>query len=245
MFRGKNEDNFYIDEHWKYSDTEEYHVEGTISHENAVVAVCDGMGGQAAGEVASLIAVGKLAEYDRDVKKTLQHNISKYVEEANARICKVAREMKASMGTTVAILECFEEQMVAFNVGDSRIYRYRDGYLERVSTDHTMVARMIQMGVITEGEAEKHPMAHRITQYLGIEPQEMTLEPAIHELGKMKKSDRLLICSDGLTDMLSEKEIANIFAQEKNVKETAQLFLQAALEAGGTDNITVVLLEKE
>lgn len=248
--RENNEDNFYIDGKWKQDENQKiYKTMGAVKNGELIAAVCDGMGGCAKGEQASHLAVDTMNEYDKNIRVCkaphLWQSPKYYVDAANNRICKEMKKQKVEMGTTLAMLEFYEDYVVAGNVGDSRIYRYRNHDLVQISTDHTVVERMVRLRQITEEEKKIHPMRHRITQYLGICPKEMIVEPSITQLKEIKESDCYLICSDGLTDMIENKDILEMIKQKIPLEEKAEQLVLAALEAGGTDNITIILVQVE
>lgn len=245
--RANNEDNFYIDGKWK-SDIEKktMKVSGNVKSGKLLAAVFDGMGGSAKGERASYLAAEQIAAYDEMIQEgkapRLRDDEMYYVSKANHSICREMKNSGEGMGTTFASLEFANGTVMAENIGDSRIYRVRSGKLERLSTDHTMIARMIRMKQITEEEAKKHHMNHRITQYLGIPEEEMYLEPAVTKELPINAEDKFLICSDGLTDMLSDSEIEEIMCRGSSVDAIAEQLVQDALAAGGKDNITVCVI---
>lgn len=250
LVRSRNEDNFYIDGLWK-KDPEQLQLqyEGTKGYGQLLAAVCDGMGGEELGEIASLLAVQTIAELNEYADKKMLFAkykatyLDEYVQKANERICRRMKTEEKTMGSTIAILEFYREKVRALNMGDSRIYRLHLGKLEQISTDHTVVARLIQSGQITGEEGRNHPMQHRVTQYLGIFQEEMLLEPAVTDWIPLKEGDLFLICSDGLTDMLMDHEIAEILRKEKTVGNQGKQLLCSALESGGRDNITMVLVQ--
>lgn len=256
--RDRNEDNYYLDGCWRRDirkGSESF--EGERRDGFLLASVCDGMGGQEMGEVASLTAVETMHEMCRIEKKTsalgktagqeegreLPEYLRDYVEEANRRICQRMRREGKRLGTTLSILEFSGDTVTAANLGDSRIYRLREGKLEMLSTDHTIVARMLRQGQITQAEAADHPMRHRITQYLGIFPEEMVLEPAVAPGLPLKEGDCYLICSDGLTDMVPEEDIQKILETEELPRQQAEELVRCALEAGGRDNVTAVVVQ--
>lgn len=245
--RAKNEDNFYIDGKWKRDEDENYCQTVGSAENRLLAAVCDGMGGRAKGERASFLAVETMEEYEQYIKEKkvpeFQKDPMTYVNEANIRICKEIKKQGTAMGSTLSVLEFVSDFVTAGNLGDSRIYQMRDNILSQLSKDHTVVARMVRMGQITPEEADTHPMRHRITQHLGIEPEDMILEPAMAGPIKIKTNDKYLICSDGLTDMVGDYEIAEILNEETALKGVAENLVQHALAAGGKDNVTVILIE--
>lgn len=117
------------------------------------------------------------------------------------------------------------------------------GTIKLLSQDHSVVQRMVRIGMLTEAEARKHPQRHQITQYLGIRQEEMMIEPQIEENVRIKNGDRYLLCSDGLTDMLSDEEIEKTMNACRTVKDIVEKIWNAAIKNGGADNITVILLE--
>ena len=147
------------------------------------------------------------------------------------------------MGTTFVGMNISGQKMIFANIGDSRIYRLRKGKLKQLSQDHSVVQRMVRIGMLTEAEARKHPQRHQITQYLGIRQEEMMIEPQIEENVRIENGDRYLLCSDGLTDMLSDEEIEKTMNACRIVKDTVEKLWNAAIKNGGADNITVILLE--
>ncbi len=242
-----NEDNFYINGFYKKDpDAQIAHQDGTISEGYVLASVCDGMGGQCLGEVASMIAVETLNEFFGKKPQNLSVEwIQTLIDEANRRVCRKMTEEKKRMGSTLSMVEIVNDKVIAANLGDSRIYRFRNGGLLQLSTDHTTVARLLRTGAITKEEAKMHPMRHQISQYLGIFPKEMILEPAVTEISNIEDQDIYLLCSDGLTDMLEEDEITAVLAAEKNITNAAKMLIEKANLAGGEDNITVVLVRAE
>lgn len=237
--RHRNEDNYYIDGKWKARDEKLFWTEGSV-HEHLTAAVCDGMGGTAKGEAASSMAIQMLAEY---CKKKNSIDFSDILQSVNNEICREIQAYGQSMGTTFAGMNISGQKMTFANIGDSRIYRLRKGKLKQLSQDHSVVQRMVRIGMLTEAEARKHPQRHQITQYLGIRQEEMMIEPQIEENVRIENGDRYLLCSDGLTDMLSDEEIEKTMNACRIVKDTVEKLWNAAIKNGGADNITVILLE--
>lgn len=217
--------------------------EDSLLVRDRVFAVADGMGGHAAGEVASGIAVtvlAALAEQDTiGVDAVKQH-----VAMANADILTLAgREPdKAGMGTTLTGV-CLVEvggipHWAVFNLGDSRVYRFHDGTVEQLTGDHSEVAEMVRAGQITEGQARVHPRRMVLTRVLGA----VDAEPEIRVL-PVVAGERFLLCSDGLTGELSDEEIATRLGAEADPQVLADDLVRAAVAAGGRDNVTVVVID--
>lgn len=199
--------------------------------------VADGMGGAQAGEVASQIAVDSFkAPLDESVAP--EPRMASVVRNANLEIHRKSNtgdEFKG-MGTTLTALLLGENELTIAHVGDSRAYRLRDGELERLTRDHSLVAEMVRRGAITEAEAEVHPQRSILTRALGPED-DVDIDTLSHGV---KPGDIYLICSDGLTGMVDEATIAKEMGSGKAMQEIAETLIRKANENGGVDNITVV-----
>ena len=210
--------------------------------EPPLFAIADGMGGARAGEVAAGLAAGALREGRRDVVD--ESSLEATIAEANRRVWErsVADPSTAGMGTTVtvALVDAPADAIVFGHVGDSRAYRLRGDVLEQITTDHSLVAELVESGVLTPEEAERHPQRSAITRAVGTESAiEIDVFTVPAEL-----DDLVLLCSDGLTDMLSEEEIAAVLLDaERDPTRAAEQLVAAANARGGEDNITVVLFE--
>ena len=206
-------------------------------------AVADGMGGAQAGEVASGTAVDALAAGLPAGDGSVEERLSRVVQDANERIhaLSVADEDRAGMGTTLTAAYVGDGEVTLVHVGDSRCYRRRDGALERLTTDHSLVEELVRQGRLSPEEAEEHPQRSIITRALGpeavVQPDALTV-PA-------RAGDVYLLCSDGLTSMIHEPEIAEALAGAPTLRDAAADLVARANEAGGRDNITVVLFRLE
>ncbi len=206
-------------------------------------AVADGMGGAQAGEVASGTAVDALAAGVPDGAGTVEERLALVVQQANERIhaLSVADEDRAGMGTTLTAAYVGEGEVTLVHVGDSRCYRRREGELERLTTDHSLVEELVRQGRLSPQEAEEHPQRSIITRALGpeavVQPDALTV-PA-------RAGDVYLLCSDGLTSMVPEARIAEVLAGAPTLREAATELVAQANAAGGRDNITVVLFRLE
>jgi PPM family protein phosphatase len=205
----------------------------------ALFMVADGMGGAAAGEIASAICAEAFAEIDL-IRSGGEQALRDAIRTANRRIVERAASdpTAAGMGTTVtAALVGDDGRIVIANVGDSRAYLLRDGNLRRLSEDHSVVAELIASGQISEHEAEHHPQRSVITRVLGAESE---VQVDIFWLDGAD-GDVLLLCSDGLTTMVPEARIAELLGSVHGCESAAERLVAAALDAGGEDNITAVL----
>jgi PPM family protein phosphatase len=201
-------------------------------------AVADGMGGAKAGEVASAVAV-EAVEGARDSAEPAEAQLASIVRDANRRIydLAVADESRRGMGTTLTLAKVHGDEVSLAHVGDSRAYRMRDGELAQLTRDHSLVAELERSGQITAEAAEHHPQRSIITRALGPEPD---VEVDTYTLAG-RDGDVFLICSDGLTSMISDDEVASILSSASSLDEAADTLVRAANQSGGKDNITVIL----
>jgi protein phosphatase len=208
-------------------------------------AVADGMGGAQAGEIASRIAVETLGGgvADPDAGHSIEERLADLVREANGRIHELSRsdDRRAGMGTTMTAVLVGEAEVTIAHVGDSRAYLLRDGSLDRLTRDHSLVEELVQQGKLTPEEAHTHPQRSVITRAVGPEARvdvDTQTSPA-------RDSDIFLICSDGLTTMVGEAEIAEVISGAPSLEAAGRRLIDAANAAGGRDNITVVLFRLE
>jgi PPM family protein phosphatase len=201
-------------------------------------AVADGMGGAKAGEVASALAV-EAVEAAKESGEPAEAQLAGIVREANRRIydLAVADESRRGMGTTLTLAKLHGDEVSLAHVGDSRAYRMREGELEQLTRDHSLVAELERSGQITPEAAEHHPQRSIITRALGPEPD---VEVDTYTLTG-REGDLFLICSDGLTSMISDDEVGSILRSAGSLDEAADALVRAANQSGGKDNITVIL----
>jgi PPM family protein phosphatase len=201
-------------------------------------AVADGMGGARAGEVASAVAV-EAVEAWRESAEPAEAQLAEIVRDANRRIydLAVADESRRGMGTTLTLAKVHDDEVSLAHVGDSRAYRLRDGELTQLTRDHSLVAELERSGQITPEAAEHHPQRSIITRALGPEPD---VEVDTYTLAG-RDGDVFLICSDGLTSMISDDEVTSILRSSGSLDEAADALVRAANQSGGKDNITVIL----
>jgi PPM family protein phosphatase len=210
--------------------------------------VADGMGGAQAGEVASRLAVDEFRRALREGDTLrgaggLESELAQRVREANARIHERSqrRAEQAGMGTTLTAIHVGPERVSVAHVGDSRAYRLRDGLLERLTEDHTLVDELIRQGRLSPEEASEHPQRSVITRALG---PEAVVDVDTSSL-EGQAGDIYLLCSDGLTTMVPEESVAAILKANPRLRDAGEALIAAANEAGGRDNITVVLVRLE
>jgi PPM family protein phosphatase len=207
--------------------------------------LADGMGGAQAGEVASQTAVGVFSAEGGlpDGPGTYEERLAALVAQANGRVYSQAQsdDQFAGMGTTLTVAYVGEDDLAIAHVGDSRFYVLRDGELTQLTDDHSLVGELVRRGQISAEEAEDHPQRSIITRALGIEG-EVVVD---HFSWPVRDGDIFLLCSDGLTGMVSDAGVAEILAGAPSLAVAAQQLVAAANEAGGRDNITVVLFRVE
>lgn len=203
--------------------------------------VADGMGGHRAGDTASRDTVGTLIESVRKSRETNPIKIIRTaVEEANRRVYEKSREDEnlAGMGTTVVVAVIEGRYLYVANVGDSRLYKI-GGTIEQITEDHSLVEEMVRMGEISKEEARNHPEKNIITRAIGVSE---TVEPDYFDT-KLEKGECLLLCSDGLSNMLEDAQIKEILDRRTDLRSGAEELVREANRNGGKDNIAVVLIE--
>lgn len=237
--RGNNEDNFYFDGH--YLPAENHALDQILTQdcrlEQAVdFAVFDGMGGQAEGQIASHLAAAVFSSVRRNnsFETDAQKFLRDVTEQMTSTVWHQADESFSNMGTTEAILRFCDDAYYLCNVGDSRIFLFRNGVLKQLSVDHTDEQFLKENGI-----GRRKPS---LTQYIGVSPEELVVEPYVSS-GALAIGDQYLICSDGLTDMVSNDGIREILVRNTSPEEKVIDLMQEALQNGGRDNITVILVQ--
>src|SRR5215472_6460663 len=222
--------------------------------EEGLFIVADGMGGHAAGEVASKITVDTVGEFIAATRQKEEatwpfkynhelhfnsNRLAVAIEKANERVMAAvaAQPWLKGMGTTVVAGLLDGKILSLAHVGDSRAYLYRDGQLSRLTDDHSWVHEQVAAGILTEDEAKSHPLKNVVTRALGGGP---SVSPDLQELS-FQAGDVFLFCSDGLTTMLSDEEIRDALAAQADPRKACERLVGMANEKGGVDNITVVV----
>lgn len=222
------------------SHNEDAHLAG-----HSLWAVADGMGGHAAGDVASAIVIEALTAVDTDPPLSVASIINAIGEGHAGIVLHGAENPQArGLGTTVTglarVLHDGEERWAIFNVGDSRVYHLVDGVLSRITVDHSEIEELVAEGVVTREQARTHPLRHIITRCIGARSTpriDVWILPTILE--------RFLVCSDGLTDELTDEQIGQILSQHPDPQDAADALVDAAVDAGGRDNVTAIVLDVE
>ena len=209
--------------------------------EPPLFAIADGMGGHSAGEVASETAVKVISDGAAQVSSEDPRSLARLLNNANAAIYTKAQSDAAllGMGTTCTLVMAGEGIAHIAHVGDSRAYRLREGAIEQLTDDHTLVGRMVREGQISAEEAQHHPQRNVITNALGLDS---NIAVDLREI-EARAGDRLLLCSDGLSSMVSDSDIAAAANAAEDPQQAAEALVELALEAGGEDNITVLVID--
>ena len=221
LVRTENEDDFCI--------------EGDLGFS----AVADGMGGHASGEVASKMAIDIVRDYFKNEKEPLSNRMTSGIRLANRAIYDASRNQSQwnGMGTTIAAALLIGNRLSVAHVGDSRVYLVRGGNLEQITDDHTIVSEQVQKGLMTREEADQSGMRHILTRALGIDPD---VNVDVDEL-TMSKGDRLVFCSDGLSELVSDDEILYAVMSSDTPEIACDQLVNMANQKGGHDNITVIV----
>jgi protein phosphatase len=226
------------------------HNEDYMSHFNTplgyCIIICDGMGGHAAGDIASQEAIKAIKHYLQDGKATrIETSISLYnaIEFANFKLREMVRldDSLRGMGTTCIIALINGNKMHVAHAGDSRLYLIRKKAIKQTTKDHSVIQNLIDTGVLTEQEAEHSDKKNQITKAIGIFEK---VEPTVTKIPiLLAQDDKILLCSDGLTSLVDKKTILDIVSSTRDVQISAMKLIERANFEGGTDNITVQLIE--
>lgn len=216
-----------------------------------LLIVADGMGGHKAGGVASDLAITAFCDYIRDhenidirTREDVTILLKLGIRHANHAIFEKSKtdEAYAGMGTTLTVATVIEDIVYLAHVGDTRLYLINDKSIFQATTDHSLVQEMLEQGYIEENEIKAHPQRHIITRAVGTYAK-VKVDTLIYDLSKVKY---ILLCSDGLTSMLSNEEIHRIIkAQEDNIEQIVDDLIDTANQKGGVDNIAVVIAKKQ
>ncbi|MCL6457309.1 MAG: Stp1/IreP family PP2C-type Ser/Thr phosphatase [Gorillibacterium sp.] len=208
--------------------------------------VADGMGGHQAGDTASQLAVElihkRMLYLEEDMSDAdSEQLVIEAVSDANRRIYEMANshEQFNGMGTTVVVVLARQTDILVAHIGDSRAYLCRDGELEQLTDDHSLVNELVKSGQLSKEEAEKHPRRNVLTRALGTDA---TAQTEIKRYA-WKSGDTVLICSDGLCGLVSESRLQSLMHVDEDLEKVADELVHSALAAGGDDNVTVVLIE--
>ena len=224
---------------------QDYTATFTNQKNQLLALLADGMGGHQAGDIASRQAVEEIgiaweATMIDDSEKAVQWFLQ-HIQQTNQRIFEKGQSQPtlSGMGTTLEVVTLLDTHLALAHVGDSRIYLFREQRLIALTEDHSLVNALLKSGEITQEMAENHPRKNIITRSLGM-PGSLEVDVAIH---KIEDHDQLLLCSDGLTNMVSEPKITQILLEAASLQDASQRLIDEANAKGGLDNITVLLID--
>ncbi|KFI34401.1 protein phosphatase [Peptococcaceae bacterium SCADC1_2_3] len=225
LVRKQNEDNF------------------CICPDIGLFAIADGMGGHQAGEIASRLATQKLADFIRTYLEFCSDQetlLTKGMQEINHQIYLISQQNKRyqGMGTTLTAALIQNNHLYLAHIGDSRLYLLRQEQIKQLTEDHTVVQNLVTSGTITADQARTHPKRHILTRALGIDS---NVKAEISQIN-LKAQDKILLCTDGLTNYVTPEEIHHLVNKAAEVKQAVHNLTEMALERGGADNITVILV---
>lgn len=250
--RRNNEDNFYFNGRFHDIDEDLSDYTATLqpTTEVGLFAICDGMGGEALGEQAAYIAVSGLPELERMLRErpdiSLEEIANSYLIRTNDILCQQMRwNDGVRMGTTFSALLLRDDTAQTVNLGDSRVFLVREGQLFQLTRDHTHAQRLQDLGIITREESLTHPERHRLTQHLGLFPEERHLNPSYSSQFWLQENDLLLLTSDGITDMVDGDDLLGLIDPELTLRDQAGAIMKQALENGGRDNATLIVIRIE
>lgn len=239
--RKSNEDNIFVDGVFCSVETRDrpFFIDGS-SREATVFAVCDGLGGERMGDVASLTAVRKLSEVYQELKMLNEVEMANFMQKFSLEVAdEIHRRTDGGnqrIGTTLATAVATERGLYCFNVGDSRVYCFQAGKLIRVTDDHTLAFERVKQGMISAEYARFEKGGHKVTRCIGIGERNI-----VQAYEPINGNCRIVLCSDGLTDMVSDERIESVLKKARKTKEVADELLNHALERGGRDNIAIVV----
>ncbi len=215
-----------------------------IDVEAGLFVVADGMGGHNAGEVASELAIETIRQFIRMSADRTGARLEEAVKCANQEILTAAAQHPeyAGMGTTVAAVLVTDHHASLASIGDSRVYRWRDGKLAQLTRDDSWISKMLADGAaLSDPEIERHPMRHVLTEVVGVRSD---IEPRASEC-EFESGDALLLCSDGLHGIVPLAELAEVLGGSPTVKEIAARLVEQAVARGATDNVTALVIRRE
>lgn len=227
------------DKGWKRAENEDRYLVRECKGGSFLLAVADGMGGMPEGTLAAAMAVETLAD-NADAVMGKPEGLLALVSIANEKILRHSCDnpQAKGMGTTLTAMVLCGDTVEWVHIGDSRVYLFHEGVLRRLSADHRFFSRMLERGDITPQEAAGHPCSHMLEQCLG----RPDIEPDQGQV-KVTAGDSLLLCTDGLYEEVTEKSMAHVLSRDLPAFQKMSLLLEAALEDGGRDNITLIVAD--
>lgn len=245
--RDNNEDNFFFNgDLMALADMDQgAYIVHEFNDVNQVYAIADGMGGANLGERAAYIAVRQMVNFAASLSSgAVVQNVEKFTHQISQLVADDAKKNNARIeGSTLALAIIVKKSLYVANVGDSRIYRLRAGELKQLSEDHSEVNKLRAAGILTEEQARKAPNSNVITRYIGMDEKKRPSEFAYQGKHTLVSGDRIMLCSDGVSDLMSRSHLEAIMKAAPTAEAAACALVLSALELGGKDNSTAIVLE--
>lgn len=244
--RSENQDNFIVNVQCRSLSKQETNLRGDDVAEPLVLGVFDGMGGEACGELASMICADTAAAVLRSMKHEGMEPddaVCAYVTKSNHKIVEMLASRRARRGGSTFVMVILTQGVARiYSLGDSRVYLCRDGVLRQITNDHTLAMKKYLANIYTLEEAQASADSHKLTMFLGVDTEETGLKPEIYPPISLYRGDQILLCSDGLYDMCSDEEILSTL--QKHADNPTVELGRRAMRGGGVDNVTCVVVEK-
>ena len=242
--RTNNEDNFFCNGiYMTPSECDRPFFLSGFAEVPCIFAVFDGMGGHDCGELASLMAVETLAEHAGKIREGSCDEVDAFVKDADRKLLALMDDRGIRTGTTCAMCVFWKNFFTAYNLGDSRIYSVKNGFLTRINDDHTVAEEMVRAGRLNPKYADDSRYSNIITRFIGMKEDELASKPDVYALLDYEENKRVLLCTDGLNKMLKHKEMNEIMKSAETVDDAVNGLVDAALNRGGKDNVTCIVIE--
>lgn len=244
--RTNNEDNFFCNGFYMTSSERDrpFFLAGA-AEVPCVFAVFDGMGGHDCGELASLMCAEILSRHYTRITAGSCEAVDAFVREAHRELRVLMAERSIITGTTMAMTVFGKNFFTAYNLGDSRIYSVKKGWLTRINDDHTVAEEMIKEGRLSPKHAEDSRWSNMLTKFIGMAGDESHSLPDVYGLLDYEENTRVLLCSDGLNKMLKHSEIAAIMKEAETATDAVNNLTESALRKGGFDNVTCIVIDSK
>lgn len=215
---------------------------GKCDEEDGIFAVADGVGSIRHSELASRYALNEISECEAENMEQIRD----YIYETNRKLIEMTKykHFDSVLSTTLCAISILDRKVISFNLGNSRLYRYRNGYLRQMTKDQTKVQNLIDMGLMNPRKADEHPEKHIINQFLGSAFFQKDWIDVEEYSDFFEKEDVLMLCSDGVHEYVDIELLEEIFSVEGSLEDKSKIIIRCAQDAGGKDNATVVLIKK-
>ncbi|GHU81628.1 serine/threonine protein phosphatase [Clostridia bacterium] len=245
LSRTNNEDNYYLDGAYiKAEDDSQTSCAFISPQQNGVFAVFDGMGGQSRGEFASLCAAQTLQKFQSEILSEGTKKVNEYIKTANDTICTEMSKTNEIIGSTMVLLTINNNEAQVYNLGDSRAYYVTKGRIYQLSRDHTVAEQLYQLKMLTKEQANKDIRKNNLTKHLGVFQNEIDLRAFASGNIKMKSGDTFLLCSDGVTSVMTDKDLRTLIVNSGDkCKKLAGQIVELAIRSGSKDNVTAIVVK--